>query len=84
MIFDTLMNLILAPIDFLISLIPDINISIPSGVLGAVGDVFGSIGYITPWKTVITILSISFALVAIRITWAIIIRVKSFIPTMGA
>lgn len=84
MIWDTIINLILSPIDWLLGLLPSVNVHIPDGVLGAMGDVFGAIGYITPWKTVTTIFFISLALVAVRIAWAVIIRVKSFIPTMGA
>lgn len=87
MIFDKFIEFLLLPVDLLIKLLPDMSSlsnKIPAGVLDSLGDLFGAIGYIVPWKGLLPIFGISLALLSSRIIWALIIRVKSFIPTMGA
>lgn len=83
MIFDKLIEFILSPVTWLINVIPSPNITIPVDVFSNMGDVFGAIGYIVPWKGLLPIFTISFSIVGFRILWAIILRIKSFIPTLG-
>lgn len=84
MIFDKFFEWMFAPIDFIIVLIPGFDLSIPSGVLAAFGDLFGAIGYIVPWRGLIPIFSMSLLFLSVRFGWAVLLRIKSFIPTLGA
>lgn len=87
MIFDKFIEFLLLPVDFLIGLLPDmsgLNELVPDNVLSSLSDLFGVLGYVVPWAGILPIFGISFAILSVRLSWAIIIRVKSFIPTMGA
>lgn len=84
MIFDKLIAFLLSPITGLIDLLPTLDaIAIPENALSSMGDVFGAIGYIVPWKGLLPIFTISFSILGFRIMWAFILRIKSFIPTLG-
>lgn len=45
---------------------------------------FANLGYIFPMEQLFTILVVSIGLKSLQIVWAVILRLKSFIPTMGA
>lgn len=83
-IVDAFFNLLLAPIKLLISALPTIGVSMPDGVFEALTDTMAFIGYMLPVQTIITCFGIRLGMSAFRQTVAIIVRVKSFIPTMGS
>ncbi len=66
-----------------ISQLPTINFDIPDNVLDGL-QYLAYIGYFVPITELMPILVISVSLSVFHITWAIILRIKSFIPTMGA
>lgn len=84
MIIQKLLELILNGVLGLLDLLPTLNFSIPTGILNVVGNALYGINYFVPIKDVLPILIISFAITGFRIVWASIIRIKSFIPMMGA
>ncbi len=85
MIFDNFIKFLLRPVDLLIALLPSFNdFTIPQTALNSIGDLLGGLGYIVPWTGILPIIFISASWVSFRILWAIILRIKSFIPTMGA
>ena len=84
MIVDAFINLLLAPIKLLLSSLPTIGVSMPTGVFDALIDTMAFIGYMLPVDTIITCFSIRLGMSAFRQVIAIIVRIKSFIPTMGS
>lgn len=84
MIIDAILDLILKiPIAFLDAL-PNVNLEISENVFNGMETFFGSVAYALPVVQLLPILIISNALMLFRVAWAIVIRIKSFIPTMGA
>jgi hypothetical protein len=61
-----------------------ITLSIPDNIFDGLNSIFNCLGYIFPISGLLLILGISFSIKSIQIIWAIILRIKSFIPTMGA
>lgn len=64
--------------------LPDIEFNIPDNVLSGFGYVAQYINYFVPVAELMPILAISVSLSVFHIVWAIILRIKSFIPTMGS
>lgn len=83
MILDLIINALLSPILLLLDSLPTLS-------LGNVADFSVLFNYITiisavvPIKQLLPILLIKFAISSFGIIWAIVLRIKSFIPTMGA
>jgi len=84
MIVDAILDLILSVPLALLNALPDINIEISENVFNGMETFFGNVAYALPVVQLLPILIISNALMLFRVAWAIVIRVKSFIPTMGA
>lgn len=84
MIIDIILSSICALPLLLLDKIPSIQITIPDGVFDWLLSMSRALGYLLPIKALMPILVISFGISAFKISWAIILRVKSFIPTMGA
>lgn len=61
----------------------DVSISIPDGVFDGLNSIFNLLGYAFPISGLLVILILSFTIKTFQITWSLIIRIKSFIPTMG-
>ncbi len=80
MIIDVFMK---AP-ELLLQLIPVIDLIIPKEVFNIFSFIFNGIGYLLPVKALLPILITDISLDFLRIAFALIIRIKSFIPTMGA
>ena len=83
MITDFLFNSITIVPKALLSLLPDMAISIPDGVFNWILDIARAVGYLLPIKSLLAILGMSLSIRGFQIVWALILRVKSFIPTMG-
>lgn len=86
MITDVFINVLLLPIYGLLELLslPVVgNIAIPDDAFEALKKILLNIGYIVPLSSLIPILVISFTLDHFTAIWALILRIKSFIPTFG-
>lgn len=83
MIFDKIIEFLIAPVTWLIDLIPSMDFTFSANVLANIMDLFRALGYIVPWKGLLPILTSSMFILMFRLTWTIILRVKSFIPTLG-
>jgi hypothetical protein len=84
MIVDLILDLILSVPIALLEALPDINLEISANVFDGIETFFANVAYALPVVQLLPILIISNALMLFRVAWAIVIRVKSFIPTMGA
>lgn len=84
MITDKIIDVFLALPLLLIDSLPEVNFSIPDHVMNGVSAFLLNIGYFVPIKELMPILIISLSVKTFQIAWALVIRIKSFIPTMGA
>lgn len=84
MITEALINVFLFLPKLLLQALPDIDISIPKDVFDTLQNFLLNLGYIFPIVELLPILVISISLSLFKIAWALVIRIKSFIPTMGA
>ena len=84
MITDLLISALSAVPLMLLSLLPDVNISIPSGVFDWLISTCNMVAYILPVKALMPIIAIMISVNGFKIAWALVLRVKSFIPTMGS
>ena len=69
---------------FIISSLPAVDIRIPDGVFEGIYGLLGGVAYIMPIAGLMPILYISLGMDAVKIAMAGLVRVKSFIPTMGS
>lgn len=84
MITELIINFIFLPVNALISLLPDVSFSIPKEAFDGLNNILGLLGFMFPIKGLLAILGISISIKLFHIIWALVIRIKSFIPTMGA
>lgn len=68
----------------LISLLPVVDFTIPDGAFNTLVSAMRSLGYLLPVSALLPIIAIKISLKGVRIVMALIVRIKSFIPTMGA
>lgn len=59
------------------------NLAIPDDSFEALKKILSNIAYIVPVNHFMIMLGFSFVLANFKVIWALILRVKSFIPTMG-
>lgn len=84
MITDMILKVLLLLPNLLLDSVNAVSISIPDGVFNSIDSIFGCLGFICPLAALLPILAIDISLSLFQIGWAIVIRIKSFIPTMGA
>jgi len=84
MIVDAILDLVLSVPIALLDALPEVNFEISENVFNGMETFFGSVAYALPVVQLLPILIISNALMLFRVAWALVIRIKSFIPTMGA
>lgn len=84
MITDAILLLFIAPANAMITLMPSFQATIPADLFSYLISITVSLAYIFPISGLMQILLVSITIKGTQILWAIIIRVKSFIPTMGA
>ena len=84
MITEALINVFLFLPKLLLQSLPDIDISIPKDIFDTLQNFLLNLEYIFPIVELLPILVISISLSLFKIAWALVIRIKSFIPTMGA
>lgn len=84
MVIDFFTNIFFAPIEWFISNLPFIDIDIPEGVFNILSATMGYIAYLTPIDQILIILGVDVSLNGFRLLMALIVRLKSFFPTMGS
>lgn len=86
MITDVIISIIIAPVYGLFSLLslPVVGtLEIPEDVFNGLFGFISNVAYIFPVQHLLTILIFSAVLDHFTTIWALILRIKSFIPTMG-
>lgn len=68
----------------LINLLPDFSIDTSSDFLSGLNTLTANIGYILPINGLLNIFTVYLAYLSVRIGFAVVTRLKSFIPTMGS
>ena len=85
MIVETLISILLFIPKALMDNLSSVGaIAIPDSAFNWWDNTINMLTYVFPVYAVLPILVISFSIKAFQIAWAIVLRVKSFIPTMGA
>lgn len=84
MIVDFFLEQLTAFPMFLLSLLPTVGVGIPDNVFNWLFDIANAVGYLLPIKGLLGILALSLTIKGVQIGWSILLRVKSFIPMMGA
>lgn len=83
MITSAIINFFIYLFNGILSVLPSINLEIPENITETICDFFGVVGYFLPLGALMPILVCSAGILGFRFIWAIILRIKSFIPTMG-
>lgn len=83
MITSTILNFFIYLFNGILSVLPSINLEIPGDIVNTICNFCSSASYFLPIKALAPILTFSLGFLLFRFVWAIVLRVKSFIPTMG-
>jgi len=84
MVIEILVEFLLKPVYLLLSAINPITLELPMSFLVSFEKYFANIAYVLPLDRLFPILVLSFFLHNAQIAYSMILRIKSFIPTMGA
>ena len=83
MITESILNAFMFIPALAISLLPTIPAIIPDTVFDNVNSIFYGIGYVFPIVALLPIFAISLSVDLFRVVFALIVRIKSFIPNLG-
>lgn len=85
MITDAIINALLFLPTLLLQGLDNLNFSfeLPSGIYTTLYNISKGVGYVLPLPFLISISVIKIGIHSFRLVWSIILRIKSFIPTMG-
>lgn len=83
MIFQPIIDFVLFLIDIALSNMDIVSLELPANIFSVFDALFGALGYLFPIKKLLPILLIDTMLNSSRLVMAIVVRIKSFIPTMG-
>lgn len=67
----------------LLDTLPTLSISIPFTLFDVFQDIFNGINFFLPMNTIFLIFEAKLSLIGLRLAFSIILRIKSFIPTLG-
>lgn len=84
MITELILDILCAPLLLLLETLPSISVTIPTNAFSSIDSLFSTLGFIFPMTTYVTIIGIKFSFKIARLMMALIVRIKSFIPTFGA
>lgn len=84
MITEGILNILAFIPNLLLDGMQGLSLSIPNDIFNGLNNIFNCLGFLFPISGLLLILGVSFAIKSFQIIWSIILRVKSFIPTMGA
>ena len=83
MITKLIIDFLLLLPNALLDLVPHLEIAIPDGVFNSLNNILGLLGFVFPVKGLLVIITTSISIKLFHIVWALILRIKSFIPTEG-
>lgn len=83
MIVEAIFRALLTVPEMILNAVPVLDFTIPDGVLSGLSSILGNIGFFLPIRQLMPILYISLSIDVARLGMAILMRIKSFIPTMG-
>lgn len=86
MIFEALYGNIKNTVCFLLGLLPDVDVSFMDSwnyIKGLLIDIFTGLGCLIPFGSLFPLISCSLSLWLFRLIYSVILRIKSFIPTLG-
>ena len=83
MITDLILKAFSLPLLLLIDTLDNFTFTIPSGVFDGLSVLAKDLGYLLPVSALLPIIIIKIGLRIFSIFWTIILKIKSFIPTMG-
>lgn len=84
MITNAIVDVLLAPVLILVDLLPAVDVSIPDTAFNNMSSAFDCIGFVLPVSVICPVLVMRIGLKTARSVMALVVRIKSFIPTMGA
>lgn len=84
MITEGILNILAFIPNTLLDSMNTISLSIPDNIFSGLDSIFNCLGFLFPIGGLLIILTLSFTIKSFQIIWSIILRIKSFIPTMGA
>lgn len=84
MITEGILNILAFLPNLLLDSLGSISLSIPSNIFDGLNSIFNCLGFIFPISGLLVILGVSFTINNFQIIWSLILRIKSFIPSMGA
>lgn len=65
------------------TLVPAVSYTLPENIFSSISDLFNLAGWFIPMKNLLVLVSIGYSLDIAQIVWALILRIKSFIPFLG-
>lgn len=83
MITKLIIDFLLLLPNTLLDLVPHLEIAIPEGIFNSLNSILGLLGFVFPVKGLLVIITTSISIKLFHIIWALILRIKSFIPTEG-
>ena len=83
MITDLILKAFSLPLLLLIDTLDNFTFTIPLGVFNGLSILAKDLGYLFPVSALLPIIIIKIGLRVFSIFWTIILKIKSFIPTMG-
>jgi len=84
MITEFILNLLCFLPNSLLDNLENVSIEIPADIFEGLNSIFSCLGFMFPIAGLMLILLVSFSIKAFQIIWALVIRIKSFIPSMGS
>lgn len=84
MITEGILNILAFIPNLLLDNLGFVSLSIPSNIFDGLNSIFNCLGFLFPISGLLVILGISFTIKNFQIIWSIVLRIKSFIPTMGS
>ena len=84
MITEGILNILAFMPNLLLDNLGFVSLSIPSNIFDGLNSIFNCLGFLFPISGLLVILGISFTIKNFQIIWSIVLRIKSFIPTMGS
>ena len=83
MITELLFNILFAPLMLMVGVMPEIKGTVDRSFIVLFARMISSVAYFIPLNSVMKYLIASIMLDITHIVWKIVLRVKSFVPTMG-
>lgn len=83
MITELILNAFFVIVKVILTELPPVNFTIPTSFINGGAALFNGLGFFVPVAQLVPFIWADLAFLLLKMTLAIIVRVKSFIPTMG-